>query len=90
VSAHQKRVKAVFTYNLLGFKRVRWESAEALSPGKHTIIFDFKYDGLGFATLAFNDLTRIGRPGTGTLTVDGQGRRDAEDGAYDSAVPANR
>ncbi|MDR6755153.1 hypothetical protein J2Y48_000426 [Mycoplana sp. BE70] len=28
------------------------------------------YDGLGFATLAFNDLSGVGRPATGTLTVD--------------------
>src|SRR6185295_13779233 len=46
--------KPVFTWNLLGLDRVRWESTQALSPGKHSIVFDFKYDGLGFATLAFN------------------------------------
>jgi hypothetical protein len=28
--------------------------------------------GLGFATLAFNNLTGIGRSGTGTLKVDGK------------------
>jgi hypothetical protein len=33
---------------------------------------DFKYDGLGFATLAFNNTSGIGRPGTGTLKVDGK------------------
>jgi arylsulfatase len=55
---------------LLGLKRDRWEGPEPLSPGKHTIVFDFKYDGLGFATLAFNNMSGIGRPGTGTLTVD--------------------
>ena len=43
--------KPVFTWNLLDLNRVRWESPQALSPGKHTIEFDFKYDGLGFATL---------------------------------------
>ena len=45
---------------------------EALSPGKHTLEFDFKYDGLGFATLAFNNMSGIGRAGTGTLKVDGK------------------
>jgi arylsulfatase len=63
--------KPIFTWNLLGLQRVRWESPRALSPGRHTIVFDFKYNGLGFATLAFNNLSGIGRPGTGTLTVDG-------------------
>jgi arylsulfatase len=43
-----------------------------LAPGKHTIVFDFKYDGLGFATLAFNDVSGLGRAGTGTLTIDGK------------------
>jgi hypothetical protein len=64
--------RPVFTWNLLALKRVRWEGPQALSPGKHTIVFDFKYDGLGFATLAFNNISGIGRPGTGTLTVDGK------------------
>jgi arylsulfatase len=44
---------------------------EALAPGKHTIEYDFKYDGLGFATLAFNNMSGIGRSGTGVLKVDG-------------------
>ena len=39
--------KPVFTWNLLDLKRVRWEGTDALSPGKHTLEFDFKYDGLG-------------------------------------------
>jgi arylsulfatase len=43
-----------------------------LSPGKHTLEFDFKYDGLGIATLAFNNLSGIGRSGTGVLKVDGK------------------
>ena len=33
----------------------------ALKPGKHTIVFDFKYDGPG-----------PGKGGTGVLTVDGK------------------
>jgi hypothetical protein len=64
--------KPVFTWNLLDLKRVKWQAADALSPGKHTLVYDFKYDGLGFATLAFNNMTGIGRGGTGTLTVDGK------------------
>ena len=64
--------KPVFLWNLLDLKRVKWESADALAPGKHTIAYDFKYDGLGFATLAFNNISGLGRGGTGTLKVDGK------------------
>jgi arylsulfatase len=64
--------KPVFVWNLLDLKRVRWESPDALAPGKHTIEFDFKYDGLGFATLAFNNMSGLGRGGTGALKVDGK------------------
>ncbi|CAA2142466.1 hypothetical protein HYPP_03489 [Hyphomicrobium sp. ghe19] len=49
---------------------MHWEGPQALTPGKHTIEFDFKYDGLGFATLAFNDMSGIGRGGTGVLKID--------------------
>jgi arylsulfatase len=64
--------KPVFLWNLLNLRRVRWEGPEALSAGRHTLEFDFKYDGLGFATLAFNNISGIGRPGTGTFKVDGR------------------
>jgi hypothetical protein len=63
--------KPVFTWNLLDLERVRWQGPE-LAPGKHTIQFEFRYDGLGFATLAFNNLSGIGRGGTGVLKVDGE------------------
>jgi len=64
--------KPVFLWNLLDLERLKWEGSEALTPGEHTIEFDFKYDGLGLGTLAFNNFSGIGRPGVGTLTVDGQ------------------
>ena len=64
--------KPVFCWNLLDLKRVKWEGPDALTPGRHPIVFDFKYDGLGFATLAFNNFSGLGRPGTGTLSVDGK------------------
>jgi arylsulfatase len=64
--------KPVFLWNLLDLKRIRWEAPEALSPGKHTLEFDFKYDGLGMGTLAFNNPSGIGRGGTGVLKVDGK------------------
>jgi hypothetical protein len=40
---------------------VRWEGKNALSPGKHAIEFEFKYDGGG-----------LGKGGLGVLKVDGQ------------------
>jgi len=64
--------KPVFLWNLVDLKRVRWEGSDALSPGKHTLEFDFKYDGLGAATLAFGSVSGIGRGGTGVLKVDGK------------------
>src|SRR5262249_10362566 len=64
--------KPVFVWNMLGLTRTRWEAPQALSPGKHTVVFDFKYEGLGAATLAYNNMSGIGRPGTGKLSVDGK------------------
>ena len=64
--------KPVFLWNLVDLERLKWEGAEALTPGRHTVEFDFKYDGLGAGTLAFNDFSGVGRPGTGTLKVDGK------------------
>jgi len=63
--------KPVFLWNLVDLKRVRWEGTEVLSPGKHTLEFDFKYNGLGMGTLAFNNISGIGQGGTGVLKVDG-------------------
>ena len=64
--------KPVFLWNLLDLRRVRWERSDALTPGKHTLIYDFKYDGLGLGTLAYNSISGLGRGGTGTLSVDGK------------------
>jgi len=63
--------KPVFTYNFLGMKRTKWQGP-ALAAGKHTVVFDFKYDGLGAGTLAYNNVSGIGRGGSGTLSVDGR------------------
>ena len=43
-----------------------------LAPGKHTLEFDFKYDGLGAATLQYGSPSGLGRSGTGYLKVDGK------------------
>jgi hypothetical protein len=58
-------------WNLFNFNRIRWEGPK-LSTGKHTLEFDFKYDGLGIGTLAFNNMSGIGQAGTGQLKVDGK------------------
>src|SRR5262249_46959584 len=64
--------KPTFDWNLLGLKNMTWEAPEALTAGKHQIVFDFKYDGLGFGTLAFNSVSGMGQSGMGTLIVDGK------------------
>jgi arylsulfatase A-like enzyme len=52
--------KVVFLYNLLDLKRTVWEGPE-LSPGKHTIVFDYKPEAPG-----------LGKGGTGVLSVNGK------------------
>jgi hypothetical protein len=64
--------KPVFLWNLVDLERLKWEGPDALLPGRHTVEFDFKYEGLGAGTLAFNNFSGLGRPGTGTLKVDGK------------------
>ena len=64
--------KPVWLWNLVDLERLKWEGQEALAPGRHTVAFEFKYDGLGAGTLAFNDFSGLGRPGVGTLKVDGK------------------
>jgi arylsulfatase len=51
--------RPIFLYNLLDLERFRWEGQQALAAGKHTIVFDFTYDGPGVA-----------KGGTGILKVD--------------------
>ncbi|HTR58006.1 MAG TPA: arylsulfatase [Casimicrobiaceae bacterium] len=64
--------KPKFVWNLVGLKSVQWEGPEALSPGKHTLEFDFKYEGMGAATMAFGSYAGLGQGGTGVLKVDGK------------------
>jgi arylsulfatase len=52
--------RPVFVYNFVNVERFRWEGKDALAPGPHTLVFDFRYDGVGF-----------GLGGEGTLKVDG-------------------
>jgi hypothetical protein len=53
--------KPVFNYNMLILAQYRWEDPDALTPGKHTIVFDYTYDGPGIA-----------KGGSGELKVDGK------------------
>ncbi len=64
--------KPVWLWNMVDLERLKWEGPDALTPGRHTLEFEFKYEGLGAGTLAFNDFSGVGRPGVGTLKVDGQ------------------
>jgi len=64
--------KPVFLWNLIDLERIRWAGTEPLAPGKHTVEFDFKYDGIGAGTLAYNDMSGLAKSGTGTLSVDGK------------------
>jgi len=64
--------KPVFNWNLVGYKHVKWQGPDALAPGKHTLEYDFKYEGMGFGTLAFNQMTGVGQGGTGVFKVDGK------------------
>jgi hypothetical protein len=51
----------VFHYNMLVLAQYHWEGSDALTPGKHTIGFDYTYDGPGIA-----------KGGSGVLKVDGK------------------
>jgi arylsulfatase A-like enzyme len=63
--------KPVFLWNMLDLERLKWEGKAPLSPGRHVLEFDFKYDGAGVGTMAYNSFAGIGKGGTGTLKVDG-------------------
>jgi arylsulfatase len=59
--------KPVFHYNLVGVQRYNVAGPDKLSPGKHTVAIDFKYDGGG-----------LGKGGLATLLVDGKRVADAK------------
>jgi arylsulfatase len=65
--------KPVFVYNMLGMEWPRVEGATALAPGKHTIEFDFTYEGPGF-----------GKSATGVMKVDGA---EAGSGKFAHTLP---
>jgi arylsulfatase A-like enzyme len=49
-----------FVYNYLGLESYTVASSQALRPGKHTVVYDFKSDG------------GPGKGGIGTITIDGK------------------
>jgi arylsulfatase len=53
--------KPVFDYNMLTLAQYQWVGPEALSAGKHSIVFDYTYGGPGLA-----------KGGSGELSVDGK------------------
>jgi len=65
--------KPAFYYNMANVAHYSIQARDALKPGRHTVVFDFKYDGGG-----------IGKGGTGTILVDG---KEAARGRIDRTVP---
>ena len=81
--------KPVFLWNLVDLERLKWEGPDALAPGRHTVEFDFKYDGHRRRHAGVQQLQRR-RP---ARHRHAQGRRqggrdqaDGEDAADDPAV----
>ena len=64
--------RPVFSYNLMGVKRTRIAAPDKLTPGKHAIRVDFKYDG------------GLGGGGTAAVLVD---RQKVAEGKLDRTIP---
>jgi hypothetical protein len=60
LSFYVKSGKPTFAYNYLGLQTSYVTSSQQLKAGKHTLVYDFKYDGGG-----------PGKGGLGTITIDG-------------------
>ena len=65
--------RPVFYYNVANVAHYSIQAKEPLKPGRHTVVFDFQYDGGG-----------IGKGGTGIITVDG---KEVAKGRIDRTVP---
>jgi arylsulfatase len=59
-SLYLKDGRPEFTYNYLGMKSYTIASSQPLKPGKHIMVYDFKWDG-----------GKPGAGGSGSITVDG-------------------
>ena len=64
--------KPAFTYNYLGLQKFDVISSQALTPGKHVVVYEFKSDG------------GLGKGGVGTITIDG---KKAAEGRIDKTQP---
>jgi arylsulfatase A-like enzyme len=60
LSFYVKSGKPTFAYNYLGLQTSYVTSSQTLNAGKHTLVYNFKYDGGG-----------PGKGGLGTITIDG-------------------
>ncbi len=65
--------KPMFYYNRANVAHFKIAAKDALAPGKHTVAFEFKYDGGG-----------VGRGGTGKVIVDGN---QVAEGRVDATMP---
>ena len=65
--------KPVFHYNTVGVFRYTVAGPDPLSPGDHTIVLDFTYDGGG-----------LGKPGRAQLLVDG---KQVAEGRIERTIP---
>jgi arylsulfatase A-like enzyme len=65
--------RPVFHYNLANVSHFNIADRDPLSPGRHTVVFNFKYDGGG-----------IGKGGTGIVSVDG---RQVAEGRIERTMP---
>lgn len=87
-SFYVKDGKPSFTYNYLGLEKFDVVSSQALTQGKHTIVYDFKSDGglgkggVGTITVNGNKVGegRIGRTQPGIFSVDDLGDVGTDDG----------
>jgi len=70
---HIGRGRPVFVYNMLDLERYRWRGLSSLDEGKHTIVFDFKYNRPGPS-----------KGGTDVLSVDG---RDVDRTTIEHSIP---
>ncbi len=65
--------RPIFHYNTADVAHYDIAAKDPLTPGKHTVVFEFTYDGGG-----------IGKGGTGTIRVDG---KQVAQGRIDRTVP---
>ncbi len=65
--------KPIFHYNLANVAHFNIAAKDAVTPGKHAVVFDFRYDGGG-----------VGKGGTGTLSVDG---KQVASGRINATIP---